>query len=564
MRGAHRRGVAMLLVIVALGTGVVLAGAYMTSNDNVGSVGENAANTVKASWSAKSAADIGVAILETELDWRTAIADGELVSNESIAGGDVTIAFTNLQGDPPTADDAEVIMTVTSNVNGIESTSQKLVRLIPDANVEEAIENMAEEFTVFADEELEVDATGTVGVWQSSPEAVSSKFAKMGVNFSDGSMFNVSTSANLAKVGVYTPETINASLAAVVDNIKYAQSVRLPARMPSAPMKMPNDFDSLIHVESDISYSGNPVKLPSGYFQKAKFTNGSVASIDEVFGAYYAFEDLELDNGAVLEITGNVMIRVDDDLKLKNGSAIELMTKDSTLVLWVFDNIELDNHSTIGFPREVCFDETITWQDKLPYRSPKSIKIYGVYRGLVEAADDDDDLPGQDFKIKNDSMVIGNMYAPGAKVEIDNGAALFGRVSAKRLKVKSEGAILCDPIFDMGIGLTEKQGPLYKENGDLIDGLADALASANDADGWDSVKSSLNSTVESALGLIGGLLGGGKEAEPAPTERKRGRAIAREWPLKALAMEIKEKKEEVKDEPDGSFLVAKADDDDDD
>ncbi len=562
MRGAHRRGVAMLLVIVALGTGVVLAGAYMTSNDNVGSVGENAANTVKASWSAKSAADIGVAILETELDWRTAIADGELVSNESIAGGDVTIAFTNLQGDPPTADDAEVIMTVTSNVNGIESTSQKLVRLIPDANVEEAVDNIIDEFTVFAEEALEVDSTSSIGIWNASPEAHSSKIGKIGIGFTDGADLQISNSAGVAKTGVFAPSDANTSLRNAILSSAFAVGQRLPVKMPSPPMKMTNEFDGLTYVDSDVVYEfGNVVKLPAGFFKYVRMANNAVLQIDSAFGTHYAFKDIELDNGSTMEITGHVKIRVDDDFRIFDGSAVELMTADSSLEIWIADTLEVDD-STIGFSKAVAANESRSRDDAFKYRSPSSIRIYVVYDD--GSFDDSEDIPGQYIIIEDNALVSANIYAPFSNVDISNGGTVFGRVSGRRMRLSDNGAILGDPALDKGIGLTEKYGPLYKENGDPIDGLADALAAVNEADGWDSVKVSLTSTVESALDLVGGLLGGGKEAEPAPTERKRGRAIAREWPLKALAMEIKEKKEEVKDEPDGSFLVAKADDDDDD
>ncbi len=559
----RRRGVAMLLVIVALGTGVVLAGAYMTSNSTAGSVGDNASSAIKASWSAKTASDIGVAIMETELDWRTAIADGTLISNQPIAGGNVTITFQNLDGDAPSADDADVIMTVTAVVNGVESKTQKIVRLIPDANVEEAIENIADEFTVFADEALEVDSTSVVGVWSASPEANSSKIGKVGIGFADGSNFQVSSSAKVSKMGIYVSSAAASSLRTAINDVRFTTGVRLPVPLPAPPKLMPSDFDSLIYVETEIDYNGTSGNLPPGHFKRLRLRNGAVVTLNEIYGTHYAFDDLDIESGSVLVIAGNVKIRVDDDIRVSNRSAIELKTTDSTMEVWIADTLDVRD-STIGFARAIAADSGRSRYDKFKYRSPSSIRINGVYNDGRFI--DNDFVPGQYVIIEDNALVSANIYAPYSEVDIRDGGTVFGRISGRRMRLTSNGAILGDPALDKGIGLTEKMGPLYKANGDPIDGLADALANVNDTAGLDAAVDGLTSTLGSVVDLVGGLLGGGGGGEPAidVTERKRGRAIAREWPMRAFAMEIRKKNEDFLDEPDGSFLVAKADDDDDD
>ncbi|MDP6601968.1 MAG: hypothetical protein QGH76_06690, partial [Phycisphaerales bacterium] len=66
-----RRGIAMMLVMVAILVTGGMALAYFGSRDNSIAIGVNVEAAARARVAAESGLDLAVAILETDSDWRT-------------------------------------------------------------------------------------------------------------------------------------------------------------------------------------------------------------------------------------------------------------------------------------------------------------------------------------------------------------------------------------------------------------------------------------------------------------------------------------------------------------
>src|SRR5262245_42027387 len=105
----QQRGVAMLLVLISLMMATILSMAYVASRDNSAAIGENIASSAAARWSSESGLDMGLAILETEADWRTMHNNGKLLDDFPLDGGvfdlDVVDLETNM---PPTATSSHI------------------------------------------------------------------------------------------------------------------------------------------------------------------------------------------------------------------------------------------------------------------------------------------------------------------------------------------------------------------------------------------------------------------------------------------------------------------------
>ena len=550
----QRRGFAMMLVMIALGAATVLTVSNMASKNSAGAIGDNAASAVKASWSAKSAAEIGVSILQTQIDWRTAITDGTLLSNQSIAGGNVSITFSNLTGGLPTSADLDLVMTVTSSVGGVDSTVQKIIHVTPDSTPASAVDAGLNEFTIFTNNSVQIAPDGVVGVWAKSPAALSATPAKVGLGFTSGASYDINNAATVVKTALFVPNDASASVESELDNGQWAGGAKLPVHIPAIAKLVPSSYTAIPPVPIDINIDNKTQNLPSAYFKKVTIKNGSVVTLDDAMGSLWAFDKLEIDSGSVLVIKGQVQIRVDDDFRVKNKSAVELATPDSTLTLIVYDNVNIDN-SSVGFDRTVGFDPDRSRDGAYAYADPRQIRIYGGYRTEPDDPLDLTDLQDLDFgdfdggdqemRIKKKSLVCASIYAPLAKVVVEKDATLFGRVTADRLEIKSKGGVFGDPSLDSGVGFTALDGPLYTAAGDPVPGLAAALSSANAASGEDAVQAAIVAAVAAAN--TGGTGSTGVGSAPTttgftppdtpPTPRKQVRAVAQNWPLQVMVME---------------------------
>lgn len=544
-----RRGVAMMLVIIAMGIATVLSTTYLASRSNSETIGENVASAAKSGWSAKAAADIGVAILQTNLNWRAAVAaDGTLISNEQIAGGNVTVSLTNLSGLPPVASDRELVMTVTSTVNGVSSTVQKLVTVTPDATVASAVDTGLNEFTLFATNSLNIAADGAVGIWGASPEALSPRPAKIGVNFTSISSYTVDPAAAITKGALYVPPDAALSLKDQVTAGQFTGGLVLPVRVPAASSLTPAAFAVLPPaLPADVTFSGQTLPLLPASYQNVNIKDGSVITIDAANGDLYAFDDLKIEKGSVLVIKGAVKLLVRDDFRVKSASAIEFGSPDASVAMIAYDNVTIED-SSIGFDRSVGFNKQRSRNDPLPYASPARFTIVGMDRPVVDADDADDAGEGdfdpgettstkQDIKIAKNALVIASIHAPEAKVKIEDGSTLFGRASGRRVEVKKNGMILGDPTLDPGAGFTEPDSPLYDANGAPVAGLAAALATIAAANGAMDLADAQQLIIDTINANAPPVPPAGPLPPSAGTPRKQKRAKARDWPKAAMAME---------------------------
>ena len=116
----ERRGIALMLVMVAILVTGTMSIAYFGSTDNSVAIGTNIESAARARAVAESGLEVAIAILETDTQWQTEHIDGVLVSELQIGEGIISISIVDANTElPPTEETSEVEITITSTVNQV-------------------------------------------------------------------------------------------------------------------------------------------------------------------------------------------------------------------------------------------------------------------------------------------------------------------------------------------------------------------------------------------------------------------------------------------------------------
>jgi len=81
----------MLLVLISLAMATILAVSYLASRDNSVAIGQNVTASATARWAAVSGIELGVAVLQTPTDWRTAHTEGKLLDDYDLEGAQLDL-----------------------------------------------------------------------------------------------------------------------------------------------------------------------------------------------------------------------------------------------------------------------------------------------------------------------------------------------------------------------------------------------------------------------------------------------------------------------------------------
>ncbi|TVQ29961.1 MAG: hypothetical protein EA376_14355 [Phycisphaeraceae bacterium] len=529
-RGARgpRRGVALLLVLIALGAAGAVTTFYLASRDNSGAIGENAERNARSEWAARSAAEFATASLQTTVDWRSLIADDCLLaSNMEVSGGKATVVVTNLLGKVPGPADVDLLVTVVSRVDGVVSTAQRVVRVTPDVELEDAIDPLLNEFGLYALNNLTVNAGASVGVWSASPAAIAGRFNKIGVGFTEGSGMNIGSPTAVSSSRLYVRNDASVGLKDFTDNAAFIGGEELPVHVPVAAARLPSGFDSLaVRSVIDRTISGGPssTTLQPGMHEGLTVRSSAVVTLDT---GDYSFDDLEINSQGVLRINGPVRVHVRSDMDVIDRGAIELADKDSFVIFFLSGDLEI-NDSGVGVARDIARDSSRSVNSITEYETPARV----LFLGLHEA---DDAASEPTYHIRSDALVLGSFHAPTAEVRLSSRGALIGRATASSIDVRNNTVFLYDPTFDRNIGFTSKYSPLYTIDGDPIAGLASAISAFDPSAGIEALRPSLIAGV--TLIEAGSLEEATVTLGHTITPRSSRRAQGEDWPMRARAME---------------------------
>lgn len=463
--GAHRRGIALMLVMIALVVTTILVGAALTTRENSAAIAENAVTSVEAVWSAESAANFAVGAIAQSSDLDALLGGDAMMSDDlTVFGESVKVSVTNLAGDPATDADRELIVIATSESGGIEKVVRKRVTRNVGGDLAGAVDPFLNEFAIYALDSLIVQSNTKIGVWALSPETASSAIAKIGVGFSNSADLSIDLSAVLERTGLYCDERATIGLETAMSNLGASRYWLIPLTVPVAGAGAPNGFDSLPALGSDIDMDGlNSALATPAHYGELRVRNNGKLVIDEANGNMYCCDRLRIENGGVVEIRGNIHLKVEDEIDLDDG--VLALYDNASVTLYIGGDVRVENRAKLGVSMADASSGATVVSD---YVGPSRVKMLALDPSAGGSA-------APTWVIQSQGVVAGCLHNPNGSVSLDAGTAVFGRVTAGTMTMYSSSRLLYCPVLDSRQGFSEPTSPIYDVDGEPVDGLLDVI-----------------------------------------------------------------------------------------
>jgi len=432
-REPRRRGIALMLVMIAILVTGGMAVAYFGARDNSIAISTNVVSASKARVVAESGLDLAVAILETNAQWRTSHTDGVLLQDYQLGAGSISITVTDSEtGMPPTESTLQVIISIESTVDGRTQITEATATVFPN---DDELDVDYSEFAMFAANQITILGTSSVQQWSASPQ-YSQDIVQIGTLARNPMAVQIDHLKRSDKINLHTAK--NASSMISTSSLKSTEfSDYLPFLSPPAPPSNPQRL-FLSSSESNLnSRSKWATQFTSGSSKKNRSHNVDPLSISE---GSYILQDLSITSNTPLEIHGNVSITIRNDMRMEHANIT--LIDDATLTLHLGGDVAIYS-SYIG--NEIQSSQS--WMD------PSRIKMYGQ--------------SGNEWDISGSSMIKGELYAPSSAVDICGISTICGRVAARDISLRGASRVLYDQSLDHG-GFADTSSMLYENDGTLV------------------------------------------------------------------------------------------------
>ena len=429
----QRRGVALMLVMIAILVVGGMAVAYFGSRDNSIAISANVSSASRARISTESGLDLAIAILETNTDWRTNHENGVILQDYQLADSLITIIVIDSETElPPTETTFEVELTIESTVEGRTQVTQATATIIPN---DDEFDVDYSEFAVFARNTISIGDAASVQNWVASP-SYSQSALQIGTLATHPMAVQLDTVQSILNVKLHAYDTASSMLSTT--SLRRAEfHNQMPFYAPPAP---PTGDKELV-LSSTKSF-GSHKRNSRSHDSKSNFRSfsfGQTSSETVVETGEYFIDNLTLTGMRSIVIKGDVTITVKDDLDL-NYAAITL-AEDATLAIHVGGELTITS-SYIG-----NVDRTVN-----SWMNPNRVKLFGN---------------GQDdWKITGNSVLKGELYAPNCEIELRGSSTVCGRIAGNDVNIGESARVLYDQSLDHG-GFAETDGILYNDNGTL-------------------------------------------------------------------------------------------------
>lgn len=470
---ARRRGVAMLLVLVALGAATVMGSAYVASREAAPAVGANAEVASNAKWAAQSGANLAVAILQTSLAIDSDLDAGALVSGVSFNLANADALVTSESGQPVTASDRFVLVSALGDAGRLGAIQQKKIIRRSTNRVTEALDPQLREFAVYAADRLRLESGAMVAPWPDSVRGPALFTADIALGFSPSSRLSVSGAASMPGARLVLSEGATSSLRTASQSTLFAGAVETEARFPRASVRIPSELTDippgLLGVSSILPLLPATVLAASNASVSA--SGGGVVTFDGGVRRDYSVHNLSANNGTI-RIVGDVRILVRNDLDLTDRAAIDL-APGARLEIYVIDDVTITN-SVVGFPKSTANNTFRHYSNLTGVFDSTRARIFVVDPSAGGES-------GQSVTLSSRALLAAEIHAPAATVDIAGNSSVIGRVSAYDFRMRDSSAVFYDHALNRGGGLADTSGPLY----DPVRGpiVRKALATFDDTEG---------------------------------------------------------------------------------
>ena len=468
-RGPRRRGVAMMLVLISLAVATIITSAYVASRDNSSLIGQNVVASAGAREAAISGIELGVAILQTESEWRFNHMDGRLLEAFPLDGGEFDLDLIDAETDmPPTEETRIVELTSTARVDGIAETATAVAEIFGGGEDAGSIDIDLSEFGVFASDKLRMENFATINRWSSSPLAGLGNGINVGTQADTAGTIELIGDAAAIDTTVFTGPSPSGSLVQNAGgpsiNVMSLLDVIPMPDPPSAPFVAPSS-PSL----SDLDINGGTSTVsPSPVLEISwlRIRNSGKLTLSGDGGI--TMNGLQLSRGSQLLIDGNVELAVHGMFEV-DDSSIELLPG-ATLRVYVDGALSITDGYLGDGPFDPVTDLDTTGDAR--WMEPERLVIYSM--PTIS--------PLTQWKVNGASVVKGRLYAKDLMyLELRHTSAFYGNVVANEVRILEQAAIFYDHTLDSGNGYTIPNSGVFDEFDHIMAALL-SLASLDTAD----------------------------------------------------------------------------------
>lgn len=431
-----RRGIALMLVMVAILVTGSMAVAYFGSRDNSIAISSNVEAAARARAVAESGLDLAVAILETDSDWRVQHVDGVILDSFAFLGGKITLKIIDTDTDlPPTESTNKVEITILSSVGGIAQTTKATATIFPN---EEEFDVDYSEFALFSQSQLTIRDVASVQQWVASPLGTQQNPIQIGTLAANPMSVQINSWGQNSELELHTLST---SSSMVSSSVTSDRSFSEHPPFPKSPTPPQNTSPLELPVnKSNASHFSNWSQNFTSEFTNAFDNNFNTFNVYE--GAY-EIDTLRLSSDQPVVIHGDVTLTIKNTLTL-NVASIEL-AKDATLTVHVGGDV-LITSSYIGNENH----SINSWSN------PSRVQLFGHN--------------DTDWDLRGTTTIKGEIYAPESDLELTGLSTICGRIASEEITLRDESRLLYDQTLDNG-GFADESSSLYDEDGTMLDGL---------------------------------------------------------------------------------------------
>ena len=435
-RKSDRRGSTLLMVLTAMTAAIVLSGAYLAAHANSAVVGANLASSSRARVEAESALAITLAALSKDDTWRTGHSNGLLFST-SRDDVEVRCELIDLAtGIAPGEESVDIRATISARVGSIERIAEAdFFIALPEQSG--SIDVDLGEFALFAGNSIDVRSGSIVQPWSISPATVRGDPIRVATADGTPGAVNVAGSASIVGGVEFRPSSVS-SHGGSMPIADIPDGVAVPA--PAPPMDL-----------SEASELGEPTGRIEQDSRIESIELAAGETIELADGASLLVEGtMELRNGAILKVTGNSSLVIMGDLRVRNA----------------FIEVPVDARLDVHVGGELDFRNARVTEPMGTHESwiPELDRV----RFLALAAREY--IPT--WRVRGNSLVKGECYAPGVDVRLQGGSILVGRIAARAIRIEGGSCLLYDPALDDRNGYTACDERAYDDDGHLRSAIA--------------------------------------------------------------------------------------------
>ncbi|MFK7958970.1 MAG: hypothetical protein AB8G96_00455 [Phycisphaerales bacterium] len=439
-RRSRQRGVTMVLVLVTLATATILASAYLASRDNSAMIGRNISSATSARWSSAGGLSMATSIMETERDWRTDHVDGRLIDGLVLGNATINVDVEDIvTSEPPTATSEYLRVRSEAEVAGVIDYIEAVVHA-PTSGEAITVDVDLGEFALAAIDSIELTDRSTVTTWEASPAAEIAGPINMTTASAGPSRVVIASDAAAIDAAVWSP---SGSVTSVIsgDGLIPPTESPLPATVSVLPPPLPvaaPPFGVNIGVHSIVT--GIVAIPPEFRFEGLRMqTTGRITN--QADGRIVIDRSMSMQPGSQFVIVAPTEIVVWGDL-VTNGAEFVLAGPNASLDLFVGGALMMTDTYIGNLEGE---RPEMVPQGSESYFDPRLINIYSIPTYGTNPA----------WTIDGTSVIKGVVYAPEtAAVTLADTAAIYGRATARELRLQDDAAIFYDPVLDGGQGYT--------------------------------------------------------------------------------------------------------------